>query len=114
MGSRVNAVEASSSGDRVACSLGERDMADRLRHWQALGDDALIRKRIEDGVITATYEHSAEVLRRLQSLIEAEGRCCPFLRFELREEGDVLTLEVAFPPGAEPMMDLDSGRGGAS
>jgi hypothetical protein len=40
---------------------------------------------------------------RLEALIEAEEQCCSFLRFELGEDGDTLTLTVAAPEGAEPV-----------
>jgi MerR family transcriptional regulator, copper efflux regulator len=78
----------------VGCSLSSAELADRVSDWRSLYADALIRETVRDGVAVAVLARSAEVMRRLQALIEAEGSCCPFLDFRVHEEDNVVTVEV--------------------
>ena len=41
----------------------------------------------------------------IDRLIEAESRCCPFLRFELDTGGDELVLAVSGPEDARPVIE---------
>ena len=93
----TRAVKPPSPTEPLACSLSPGELVDRRGEWEALRAHAL-RVQADEGVVRAVYARREEVLRRLESLIEAEGRCCPFLGFELREEPDSIALEVTFPP----------------
>ena len=82
----------------IACSLNATELRTRLDEIGALGHDALLRTD-PDG--TMHFRPDRATRERLEDVIEAEARCCSFLRFELAEERDTLTLKVVAPEGAE-------------
>jgi hypothetical protein len=77
-----------------ACSLGSAELADRISEWHSLRADALSAETARDGVVVAVFARSPDVMRRLQALIKAEASCCPALVFKIREEDDLITVEV--------------------
>ncbi len=81
-------------GQTFACSLSGPELADRMSEWDKLRDEALIEETTMEQRVVARYERREDVVLRLRALIAAEASCCPFLRFELVEDGDVLRLEV--------------------
>lgn len=86
--------EPRDGGETFACSLSVRELAGRASDWRKLRDEALIEETTVEQRIVAQYERREDVLLRLRALIDAEAICCPFLRFELVDDGDVLRLEV--------------------
>ena len=54
------------------------------------------------------YRRAPEVEAKLRELIVLEAECCPFLDFELAEEGDEVVLKVSGPPEAAGVVDLFS------
>jgi hypothetical protein len=78
-----------------------------MKDWRSLRAEALIDERVEDGRLHALYKRSSA--ERLRALIEAEGRCCAFLEFTLREEGEVIAVEVRAPAGHESLIALADG-----
>lgn len=90
----------SKAGKGPACSLGPEELDDRMNDWRSLRAEALISESVRDGVLHSVYTRREDVARRLRALIEAEGRCCPFLEFELHEQADVISVEVRGPEDA--------------
>jgi hypothetical protein len=86
----------------IACSLNGPDLRRRLADIAAIGADALVFEA-EGGALRFRNEPATRA--RLEAVIAAESECCAFLRFELRERGDELELEIHAPEGAEPMAD---------
>ena len=43
---------------------------------------------------------SAEIWGRVETFIQEEGECCPFLAFEAEEEADQIRLKVIWPEEA--------------
>ena len=84
----------------IACSLNASDLRARMDEIGALGRDAL-RSTDTDG--TMRFRANETTRERLEAIIAAEATCCSFLRFELTDEGDTLTLAIAAPAGAEPV-----------
>ena len=41
---------------------------------------------------------------RVAAFVATESACCPFLRMELRDDPDALTLTVEGPAGSEPVV----------
>jgi hypothetical protein len=91
-----------SEGAPIACSLNPADLQRRLAEIAALGADALLGQA-EDGALR--FRDDSATRARLEAVIAAEAECCAFLRFELRERGDELELEILAPEAAEPVVD---------
>ncbi|HEY1273887.1 MAG TPA: hypothetical protein VGF25_03225 [Thermoleophilaceae bacterium] len=88
--------------DPVACSLTPGGYAGRRALIAGLARRALVsRSRIPAGA-RLRFASAAEV--ELRELIAAESRCCPFLRFDLRQADGALELDVTGPPEAEPII----------
>jgi hypothetical protein len=87
----------------IACTLAAADRPARRKEMAAIARDlvcadaheahAVLRLRPDDG----TRE-------RVAAFVAAESRCCAFLRMELRDEPDALTLTIDGPAGAEPVV----------
>jgi MerR family copper efflux transcriptional regulator len=91
-------------GPPIACSLDADEREDRLRQIRAVGRDSLLSVSPEGSLRFRADEATRE---RVQDVIAAESHCCPFLDFDLREDGGELVLTVSAPDGAEPLaLDL--------
>ena len=88
----------------IACTLEGADFARRVAEWRELGR-SVKERTVEPGRVTAIYPRGDGLEERLARLIEAESACCPFLRFDMREEDESIRLELTFPPEAEAMID---------
>jgi O-methyltransferase involved in polyketide biosynthesis len=84
----------------IACSLRGEELPQRLAELRALGRDALTSVSAE-GVLR--FRADERTRARLEAIIAAESRCCPFLSFDLREQAGALLLAIAGPDGAEPL-----------
>jgi hypothetical protein len=91
----------------VACTLPVNEASDRLTALQALVGDTLggltrsgdrLRVRIERG-------GHANLEAELTVFAAAEKACCAFLGFAIESEPDAVTLEIAAPDGAAPVLD---------
>jgi hypothetical protein len=89
---------------RYACTLAPEELEDRLSAWRSLRSEALLEERVGDGVAHALFRRSEQTGQQLRALIEAEKRCCAFLEFALREEGDVIEVEIRAPAGVESVI----------
>ena len=84
----------------IACSLNASDLRARLDEIGALGRDALLSTEAGG---TMRFRADETTRERLEAIIAAEATCCSFLRFELADEADTLTLTITAPAGAEPV-----------
>lgn len=90
----------------IACSLD----ADELTRRQAdLRASVLARATSVEGLgqgLRWRFSASADLMSRLGALIDAERRCCRFLRFVLHAEPDLgeVTLEVTGPEGTREFL----------
>jgi MerR family copper efflux transcriptional regulator len=86
----------------IACSLSAAEQGERRETTRRLVAAALLGARVtERGASLRFAGASAPALREL---IAAESECCPFLRFDLRERGEELLLDVEGPEGARPIV----------
>jgi hypothetical protein len=106
MGFHTIAGHASEAGNGPACSLDSEQLEERLQEWRSLRAEALISEKVRDGTLHSRYKRSEGVAQRLRALIEAEGRCCPFLEFKLSEQGDVIAVEVRAPAAIPSLIGL--------
>lgn len=91
------------------CALSSDALSNRLRAWRAVSNRALSR-RVGSGRVSSIYPPS--VLEDLEPLIAAEAECCPSLSIEIRERGEIIEVEMNFPPALEStvMALLDEDR----
>ena len=93
-------------GVAPACDLPSDRLLDRVASWKVLSEQALTRTT-GPGWVSSTYPR--ELSTTLEALIEAEAKCCPFLSFDVHERGEVLHVDVRFPPEFEPMVSAVTG-----
>ena len=88
----------------IACTLSAAEMPARRAEMAALARELVLADaQPARGVLR--FRAGARTRERAAAFVEAEGRCCPFLRLELRDDDpDVLTLTVEGPPGSEPVV----------
>lgn len=89
----------------VACSLDAGALPDRLARMAELGGAALLDARIDGRRALLRFAAGKEVRGRLDGIVAAEARCCPFLGMNLTEEPGTLTLTIIGPAGAEPVVE---------
>jgi hypothetical protein len=88
----------------IACTLTPAELRERQDQLGALAARALRSRERTAAGERLTFAGGEDVERALRAAIDAEARCCPFLRMELRRDGDVLVLDVAAPDEARPIV----------
>jgi hypothetical protein len=87
----------------IACTLTPAAMADRGQWLRRLGASSLLAGERHDARLELRFRAAAE--GEVREWVRAEQECCAFLSFELERGDGELRLEVAGPPGAEPVLD---------
>ncbi len=82
----------------IACSLDASDLSRRLAEIAALGEASLIAHEAEAGTHVLRFRPGEGTQTRLERIVAAERRCCPFLELSLDERGGELLLTVATAP----------------
>ena len=97
----------------IACSLNAADLSARVREMADLGRAALLEARHEPTGAELRFAAGAGVRDRVERIVAAESRCCPFLAMSVSEEPDALVLSIDAPDGAELVLRelLDAFRG---
>jgi len=93
-------------GPPVACTLTAADLAARRNGLlPGLLAKAGVREMVAGG-IRWRFDPDDDLLREAASIIDAERRCCPFLRFLLVVEpaGGPVWLEVTGPEGTREFL----------
>lgn len=78
----------------IACSLSAGDLAQRLEEIAAVGATSLIAHEAEAGTRLLRFRPEQGVRARLERIVIAERRCCPFLGLGLDEHDGELLLTV--------------------
>jgi hypothetical protein len=84
-------------GNPLACSLSPGDLQHRLDEIAKLGSESLTSHETESDRHLLRFRNDAETRRRLQALVAAEARCCPFLDLTPAESDDELVLTIVAP-----------------
>ena len=90
----------------IACELSPEDLS--LRRESLLAD--LLRRSANVEPLESGYRlvfgGDSETLRIVTTAVEAERKCCRFLRFVLRFEPDLgpVVLEISGPPGSRELL----------
>lgn len=94
----------SGNADRYpVCALPADEFSHRLRAWREVSNRALSRT-VGTGRASSTFPRS--VLEDLEPLIAAEAKCCPSLTFDVQERGEIVEMELNFPPALGPMVTV--------
>ncbi len=88
----------------IACTLAADQYKDRTGELADLADRALRSRRETADGERLVFADSAEIERELRSAIDAEARCCAFLRIELTRGEEGLVLDIAGPRDARPII----------
>lgn len=90
----------------IACTL----TPDELRNGRQALLPGIIGRAEEhqriDGGFRFRFASDAGLLTAIAAMIDAERRCCRFLRFQITAEPDegIISLEVTGPPGTEQFL----------
>ena len=87
----------------IACTLTPRDLQERLTLIRALTADALLGHDRHGLVLALRYAPHA--VERVRAMVASEQHCCAFLKFEIREQGDVVHVTITAPENASDAAD---------
>ena len=87
----------------IACTLSEADRPARRAEMAAIARD-LISAQAHAAHAVLRFRPAAGTRERLAAFVAAESRCCAFLRMQVRDDPDALTLTIDGPAGSEPVM----------
>jgi hypothetical protein len=87
----------------IACTLTEAEMPARRAEMAAIARD-LVSAEVHEAHAVLRFGPAAATRSRVAAFVAAESRCCAFLRMELREDPDALTLRIDGPAGSEPVV----------
>jgi hypothetical protein len=87
----------------IACTLTEAEMPARRVEMAAIARDLLSADAQETHAVLR-FRPAVGTRERVAAFVAAESRCCAFLRMELRDDPDALTLTIDGPAGAEPVV----------
>jgi MerR family transcriptional regulator, copper efflux regulator len=87
----------------IACTLSPDRATDQLARWHALRATATARERVPDGV-RIRFDRNSDITQ-IAELIAAEQDCCRFFTFNLGVDNDAVTVTVAAPADARPILD---------
>jgi hypothetical protein len=87
----------------ITCSLGASDLRERLSEIAEIGAESLIERSTEGNRHLLLFRSGAEIRRRLEAVVAAEEKCCPFLDLSLEDHGDRLVLSLSAPEDGQPV-----------
>jgi hypothetical protein len=87
----------------IACTLTEAERPARRAEMAVIARD-LVSAETQAARGVLRFRRGAATHDRVVAFVEAESRCCAFLRMELREDADALTLSIEGPAGSEPVV----------
>jgi hypothetical protein len=88
---------------QIACTLTEDEMPARRAEMAAIARD-LAGADVQRSHAVLRFGAAGATRERVAAFVAAESHCCAFLRMELREEPEALTLTIDGPAGSEPVV----------
>ena len=91
----------------VACTLRPRELADRRQAWQQLLEGWLLQREATPEGGSLILSPAPGVARAARELAELEAECCPWMRIEVEEAGQViLHLRSSQPTGPQTIREM--------
>ena len=87
----------------IACTLTDAEMRARRAEMAAIARD-LVSADARETRAVLRFRAAAGTRERVAAFVAAESRCCAFLRMELRDDREALTLTIDGPAGSEPVV----------
>jgi hypothetical protein len=87
----------------IACTLTEAERPARRAEMTVIARD-LVSAETHGAHAVVRFRPAAGTRERIAAFVTAESRCCAFLRMQLREDPDALTLTIDGPAGSEPVV----------
>jgi hypothetical protein len=87
----------------MACSLESGELWERYAELSELGVDTLIDSRSEGTTHRLSFKRSEDLEARLEAIIAAEARCCPFLDLSMTSRDSEVVLLISGPAEAAPV-----------
>jgi hypothetical protein len=87
----------------IACTLTGAEMSARRVEMAVLARDLLSADAQETHAVLR-FRQAPATRERVAAFVAAESRCCAFLRMELRDDPDALTLTIDAPADAGPVL----------
>ena len=87
----------------IACTLTEAERPARHAEMTVTARD-LVSAETHAAHAVVRLRPAAGTRERVAAFVAAESRCCAFLRMELREDPEALTLTIDGPAGSEPVV----------
>ena len=87
----------------IACTLTEAQMPARRAEMAAIAWD-LVSADARETRAVLRFRTGPGTRERVADFVAAESRCCAFLRMELRDDREALTLTIDGPAGSEPVV----------
>lgn len=84
--------------DIYACTLTDRDAAERIDADRALARRVLATERTDLG-LRVTVDGGGAGRRLVDTFVDNERRCCGFFDLAVSETGETIVLEITAPPG---------------
>jgi hypothetical protein len=88
----------------MACSLDAGEMPKLLAAMTEIGRADLLSAKVDGMRAELQFSSGEQTASRLETIVAAEGECCPFLTLELTDEGDSLRLTIDAPEGGEQIL----------
>jgi hypothetical protein len=87
----------------IACTLTEAERPARRAEMTVIARD-LVAAETHGAHAVVRFRPAAGTRERIAAFVTAESRCCAFLRMQLREDPDALTLTIDGRAGSEPVV----------
>lgn len=89
----------------VACTLSATDMRQRQSDIARLAAASLRSRTAIDGGQRLAFTADRDTADRIDRLVVAEAACCPFLRMDIRRDGELVIVDVTGPADAQPIIE---------
>lgn len=89
----------------IACSLSATDMRQRQSDIARLAAASLRSRTAIDGGQRLAFSADGDTADQIDRLVAAEAECCPFLRMDVRRDGELVIVDVTGPVDAEPIIE---------